>query len=74
MGIALAIALAAFAGAHLAIVIALAARRSWWKALGALLVLPLAPWWGWQERLRPLAIAWLVALGAYAALVVVAAY
>lgn len=70
MGLALAIALVAFVGAHLAIVIGLFARRSWGRALGALVVLPLAPWWAWgpEARMRPWAIAWLAALGAYAAL------
>jgi hypothetical protein len=76
MGVALAIALFAFLAAHLAIAGALARKRAWMKALGALAVPPLAPWWAWDRRarLRPLAIAWLAAFGAYAALALVAAH
>jgi hypothetical protein len=74
MGVALAIALLAFLGSHLAIVATLLRRRAWWRALCALTVPPLAPWWAWDRkaRSRPLAVAWLGALGAYAALVLVA--
>jgi hypothetical protein len=68
MGVALAIALAAFVLAHLALVGALAARRAWFRALGALLVPPLAPWWGWQIGQRASSLTWLVALAAYAGL------
>jgi hypothetical protein len=66
MGVALAIAL--FVLAHLALVGALAARRAWFRALGALLVPPLAPWWGWQIGQRASSLTWLVALAAYAGL------
>jgi hypothetical protein len=72
MGLALAIALAAFVLAHLWLVGALFSRRAWLRALGALLVPPLAPWWGWQIGQKATALAWLTALGAYAGLTFVA--
>ena len=75
MGVALAIALASFVGAHLAIVVTLIRRGAWLRAAGALVVPPLAAWWAWDRRAsaRPLALAWLGALAAYAALRIVAA-
>ncbi|HXN34200.1 MAG TPA: hypothetical protein VN894_20200 [Polyangiaceae bacterium] len=66
MGIALAVALAAFAVAHLTLVAGLARRRPWWRAILALAVPPLAPWWGWRAGLRARAIAWGTALALYA--------
>jgi len=73
MGVALAIALASFVAAHLAIVANLVRRRAWLKAVAALLVPALAPWWAWDRRAnaRPLALVWLAALVAYATLVLV---
>jgi hypothetical protein len=68
MGVALAIALAAFVLAHGTLVVALATRREWLRAAGALLVVPLAPWWGWQIGQRVATLVWLAALGAYAGL------
>lgn len=75
MGVALAIALVAFLASHLAIVVTLARTGRWGRALGALAVPPLAPWWAWDRRARGrrVAIAWLAAFGAYAGLAVIAA-
>ncbi len=75
MGVALAITLLAFVAAHLAIVANLLRRRAWLRALGALVVAPLAPWLGWDlAAARPIAVVWLVAFGAYAALAFAAAH
>jgi hypothetical protein len=76
MGVALAIALLALSTSHLAIVVALARGGRWGRALGALALPPLAPWWAWDRRakVRPLAVVWVAAFGAYAALVAVAAH
>jgi hypothetical protein len=71
IGVALALALTVFAGAHVAIVGGLARRRAWRKALAALLVPPLAPWWAFRLGMRARAYVWLGAVGAYAACVVV---
>jgi hypothetical protein len=68
MGIALALALALLAGVHLALVVGLArtGARGRVRAVVALLVIPLAPWWGWQAGLRRTTIAWGAALALYA--------
>jgi hypothetical protein len=70
MGIALALALALLAGAHLALVVGLARkgthRRVWRvRAAVSLLVMPLAPWWGWEAGLRRTTIVWGAALALY---------
>ncbi len=66
MGIALAIVLCVLLAAHVVLVAGLARRGSWGRALVALLVAPLAPWWGWEAGLRAAAIAWAAALLLYA--------
>jgi hypothetical protein len=66
MGIALAVALVAFACAHVALVAGLARRRPWWRAILALAAPPLAPWWGWRAGMRARTIAWGTALTLYA--------
>jgi hypothetical protein len=66
MGIALAVALVVFVAAHLALVVGLARRRPWWRAVVALAAPPLAPWWGWREGMRARTIAWGAALAFYA--------
>ena len=66
MGVALAVALAVFFGAHVALVAGLARRHSWKMALSALVVAPLAPFWGWRRGMRARTIAWLSARVVYA--------
>jgi hypothetical protein len=74
MGIALAALLAMLAGAHVAIAVGLArgglgragTHGDVARALMALLVPPLAPWWAWQAGLRARTIVWGVALALYA--------
>jgi hypothetical protein len=65
MGIALAVVLAAWSGAHVWLVAGLARRRAWGRAAVALVVPPLAPWWGWGAGLRVPTYAWGVALALY---------
>ena len=69
MGIALALALALLAGAHLGLVgIARLGRpvaRARFRAGVSLLVLPLAPWWGWAVGLRRTTMVWGAALALY---------
>jgi hypothetical protein len=72
MGVLLVIALAVLFGAHVAIAAGLARRRAWGKAALALVVAPLAPWWGWREGMRARAVVWLAAVGAYGLGVIVA--
>ena len=66
MGIALAVVLAAWVGAHVWLVGGLARRRAWVRAGLALAIPPLAPWWGWGAGLRVPAMAWGAALALYA--------
>ena len=68
----LAAALVEFVGAHLALVAGLSMRREWWRAAVALVVLPLAPWWGWQRGMRLRVFVWIGGLAVYAAGVLVA--
>ncbi|HZU85515.1 MAG TPA: hypothetical protein VE987_21445 [Polyangiaceae bacterium] len=65
MGVALGVVLVAFGAAHGALVVGLAATRPRWRALAALLVAPLAPWWGWQAGMRRRTAAWGLALALY---------
>ncbi len=67
MGLLLAFALLVFTTTHVALVVGLARRKHRWTALVALAFVPLAPWSGWRYGMRARAIAWAVALGAYAA-------
>jgi len=57
--------------AHVTLVAGLAGRTPRWRALVALVVPPLAPYWGWAGLRRRSAL-WLVAVAAYAVLRVVA--
>lgn len=66
MGAILAVALAAFGAAHVALAVGLARRGPVWVALVALAVPPLAPWWGWARGMRVRAITWGAALALYA--------
>lgn len=50
---------------HVSIAWGLAWRRPRWRALSALLVVPLAPWLAFRARLRARAVAWLVSAIAY---------
>jgi hypothetical protein len=69
----LALALALVLGAQLAIAVSLALTPPRWRALAALLVPPLGPFWAWQvRRLRPLAWAWALGVAIYAAAVALA--
>jgi hypothetical protein len=66
----LAVLLVAFATlvtAHLALVFGLSRRTPRWRGLVALVVAPLAPWWGWSERMRARGAVWMAAAVVYAA-------
>jgi hypothetical protein len=68
----LAAALAVFVAAHGVLVVGLARRRAWGRAAIALLVPPLAPWWGYRAGMRVAALVWGASLLLYAAGVVAA--
>jgi hypothetical protein len=62
---ALVLAFAALVTLHVLLVLGLAARHPRWRALVALVVPPLAPWWG-RATMRKRAVAWVVAAVGYA--------
>ena len=64
--IGLAITFAAVVTAHVAILFGLARRRRVAEALGALVVLPLAPYWAFTRGMRARAIAWIASAALYA--------
>lgn len=51
--------------AHLALVVGLAARRPRWRALAALVIIPLAPYWGRAERMHARVVVWIASALAY---------
>jgi hypothetical protein len=60
------LAFATLVTAHVTLAIGLARRSRSWRSLVALLVVPMAPWWGWRERMRVRAAVWVVAAAVYA--------
>jgi hypothetical protein len=65
-------AFATLVTAHVTLALGLARRRPRWRAPVALLVPPLAPWWGWAGGMRARTIAWLAALLVYTVALVAA--
>lgn len=68
--LAVAVMLVAFAvlvTTHVAIVWGLAGRSPRWRALAAIFLPPLAPWWAFREGLRARGTIWVVAATLYAA-------
>ena len=68
---ALVLAFAIVVTAHVTLVVGLAGRAPRWRALVALLVPPLAPYWGW-DGLRRRSVLWVAGAVVYAVLRVVA--
>jgi hypothetical protein len=68
----LVLAFATLVTVHVALAAGLAARAPRWRGAVALVVPPLAPWWGWRTRLRARTVAWLVLAAVYAALLLFA--
>jgi hypothetical protein len=71
----LAVLLVAFAclvTAHLTLVFGLSRRTPRWRGLVALVIAPLAPWWGWRERMRARGAAWAAAAVVYLVALVLA--
>ena len=66
--VALVVAFAALVSTHATLAAGLLARRPRWRGLVALVVPPLAPWWGWQERMRVRGVLWIVCAVAYGVL------
>jgi hypothetical protein len=68
----LATVLAVFVAAHGVLVVGLARRHVLAKAVVALLVPPLAPWWGFRAGMRVATVAWCAALALYTVGVILA--
>jgi hypothetical protein len=65
----LAVLVAAFATlvtVHVTLALGLGRRSPRWRGAVALVVPPLAPWWGWRAGMRARAAIWLVAAPLYA--------
>ena len=59
--------------AHVTLVIGLLRRDPWWRGAVALVVPPLAPFWGYEAHLRGRVTLWVVTLVVYLATVTAAA-
>ena len=59
--------------AHVTLVIGLLKRKPWWRGLVALVVPPLAAFWGYEAELRGRVTLWVVSLAVYLASVTAAA-
>ena len=57
---------------HLALSLALCIRLSWWRGLLALLVPPLAPYWGYESGFRVAAALWLIFVFVYSVTLIAA--
>ena len=53
--------------AHVTLVIGLLRRDPWWHGLVAFVVPPLAPYWGYEARLRGRVTLWIMTLAVYLA-------
>jgi hypothetical protein len=65
---ALVVAFASLVTVHVTLVAGLASRPPRWRALVALVLVPLAPFWGRAERMHVRTVAWVVSAAAYAVL------
>lgn len=63
--VAVVIAFAAWITAHITIVAGLVARRPRWRALAALVIVPLAPFWGLRARMFVRSAIWIASAGVY---------
>jgi hypothetical protein len=63
---ALVVAFATLLTVHVTLALGLMRRTPRWHGALALVVPPLAPWWGWREGMRVRAAIWLLAAPAYA--------
>jgi hypothetical protein len=59
--------------AHVMLVIGLLVRKPWWRGLLAFVVPPLAPFWGYEARLRGPVALWIGSLVVYVASLTAAA-
>lgn len=67
------VAFATLVTAHVALVAGLAGRPPRWRALAALVVFPLAPWWARGERMHRRLVLWVTSAVVYTVLLWLAA-
>lgn len=68
------LAFALLVTAHLAIVVGLVAKTPRWRALVALALAPLAPYWAWREHMRVRAGIWALGLVLYVVSLIAASF
>jgi hypothetical protein len=61
------VAFATLVTMHLTLAAGLLRRAPWWRAPLALVVAPLAPWWGWGAKMRVRSTLWVAAAVIYVA-------
>lgn len=61
----LVVAFATLVTVHVSLTIGLVRHAPRWRAVVAFIVAPLAPWWGWQARMRIRGVVWVVAAAVY---------
>jgi hypothetical protein len=66
------VAFATLVTTHVALVFGLAFDRPRWRALVALVAVPLAPYWGHERGMRLRALIWVIAAVAYGASLIAA--
>lgn len=71
--VSIALSFAALVTAHVALAVGLCRRTPWTRGLVALVVPPLAPYWGLREKMPGRSVVWIVALVIYVAARVAAA-
>lgn len=71
IAVAIIVSFATLVTAHVALAAGLVARKPWWRGLLALVVVPLAPYWGAREKMRARVVVWAVALVGYTAALVI---
>jgi hypothetical protein len=63
----LVLAFATYVTAHVTLAFGLGYRRPRWRALVALVIAPLAPWWGWRAKMRARSVLWIASVVVYVA-------
>jgi hypothetical protein len=63
---AIVLSFATFVTAHIALAVGIGTRGPWWRGPTALVVVPLAPYWGFRAHMRTRAVLWTTALVIYA--------
>lgn len=63
----LVLAFATLVTTHVVLATSIGRRKPWWRGAVALVVVPLAPWWGWKGGMRGSSTLWIAAALVYCA-------